>query len=176
MNYLVEKYDSTLKQTMVQLGVSEKLVQARLKAIERVRAEHKKANDKAAEEKEVLRVKFEELEGKLNSDRTSKKELAREKARLEQATVALEKEKAELREEREAAVEKLIKERQRLKDSRSLEVTCERERVQAAMTDKANRCFSRVREYLARLDALGKAKNLYRRESRRSSPRMVRTP
>ncbi|XP_048605904.1 uncharacterized protein At3g60930, chloroplastic-like [Brassica napus] len=139
MNYLVEKYDSTLKQTMVQLGVSEKLVQARLKAIERVRAEHKKANDKAAEEKEVLRVKFEELEGKLNSDRTSKKELAREKARLEQASVALEKEKAELREEREAAVEKLIKERQRLKDSRSLEVTCERERVQAAMTDKANR-------------------------------------
>ncbi|KAF3549682.1 hypothetical protein DY000_02010127 [Brassica cretica] len=122
MNYLVEKFDSTLKQTMVQLGVSEKLVQARLKAIERVRAEHKKANDKAAEEKEVLRVKFEELEGKLNSDRTSKKELAREKARLEQATVALEKEKAELREEREAAMEKLIKERQRLKDSRSLEV------------------------------------------------------
>nr|VDD55285.1 unnamed protein product [Brassica oleracea] len=139
---------------MVQLGASEKLAQARLKAIERVRAEHKKANDKAAKEKE-------ELEGKLKSDRVSRKELAWEKARLEWATVALEKEKAELREERDAAVEKLIKERQRLKDSRSLEVTRERERVQAAMTDKANRCFSRVRDYLARLDALGKTKNLY---------------
>ncbi|KAF3542718.1 hypothetical protein DY000_02006331 [Brassica cretica] len=62
MNFLVEKYDSTLKQTMVQLGASEKLAQARLKAIKRVRAEHKKANDKAAEEKEILRAKFEELE------------------------------------------------------------------------------------------------------------------
>jgi len=79
-----------------------------LKAIERVRTEHKKSNDKAAKEKEVLRVKFEELEGKLKSDRASKKELAREKTRLEQATAALEKEKAELLAERDAAVEKLI--------------------------------------------------------------------
>ncbi|KAF3530522.1 hypothetical protein DY000_02041390 [Brassica cretica] len=90
------------------------------------KTEHKKANDKAAKEKEVLREKFEELEGKLKSDRASKKELAREKTRLEQATAALEKEKAELLAERDAAVEKLIKERQRLKDSRSLEVARER--------------------------------------------------
>lgn len=76
MNFLVKKYDSTLKQTMVQLGASEKLAQARLTAIERVRAEHKKANDKAAEEKEILRAKFEELEGKLKFVRASKKELA----------------------------------------------------------------------------------------------------
>ncbi|KAF3542717.1 hypothetical protein DY000_02006330 [Brassica cretica] len=88
--------------------------------------------------REALRVKFEELEGKLKSDRASKKE-AREKARQERATAALEKEKAELREEKDAAVGKLIKERQRLKDSRSLEVTRKRERVQAAMTDKADR-------------------------------------
>ncbi|KAF2565719.1 hypothetical protein F2Q68_00027358 [Brassica cretica] len=72
------------------------------------KTEHKKANDKAAKEKEVLRVKFEELEGKLKSDRASKKELTREKSRLEQATAALEKEKAELLAERDAAVEKLI--------------------------------------------------------------------
>ncbi|KAH0872262.1 hypothetical protein HID58_069624 [Brassica napus] len=65
MNFLVEKYDSALKQTMIQLGSSEKLAQTRLKVIERVRAEHKKANEKAVEEKEILRVKFEELEGKL---------------------------------------------------------------------------------------------------------------
>ena len=48
MNFLVEKYDSALKQTMIQLGSSEKLAQTRLKVIERVRAEHKKANEKAA--------------------------------------------------------------------------------------------------------------------------------
>ncbi|KAF3579579.1 hypothetical protein DY000_02034294 [Brassica cretica] len=102
------------------------------------KTEHKKANDKAAKEKEVLRVKFEELEGKLKSDRASKKELTREKSRLEQATAALEKEKAELLAERDAA---------------------------ATLTDKANRCFGRVRDYLTRLDAFGKAKNLYGKAS-----------
>ncbi|KAF3537158.1 hypothetical protein F2Q69_00024205 [Brassica cretica] len=85
MNFLVEKYDTALKQTMIQLGSSEKLAQARLKAIEGVRAEHKKANEKAAKEKEILRVKLEELEGKLKSARAAKKELARENTRLEQA-------------------------------------------------------------------------------------------
>ena len=54
MNFLVEKYNSALKQTMIQLGSSEKLAQARLKAIERVRAEHKKANENSAKEKEIL--------------------------------------------------------------------------------------------------------------------------
>ena len=146
---------------MIQLGYSEKLAQARLKAIESVRAEHKKANEETVKEKEVLRVKFEELEGKLKSDKAAEKELAREKARLEQTAVTLEKEKAELLEERDAAVEKMIKERQCLKDSRNLEVNRVRERVQAAMTDKANRCFGRVRDYFTRLDAFGKAKNLY---------------
>ncbi|KAF3554712.1 hypothetical protein F2Q69_00014985 [Brassica cretica] len=161
MNFLVEKYDSALKQTMIQLGSSEKLVQARLKAIERVRDEHKKANEKAAKEKEVLRVKFEELEGKLKSAGAAKKELARENTRLEQATATLEKEKAELLEEMDAAVEKLIRERQRLRNSRGLEVTRERERVEATMIEKANSCFGRVRDHLTRLDAFGKAKNLY---------------
>ncbi|KAF3556016.1 hypothetical protein F2Q69_00015986 [Brassica cretica] len=161
MNFLVEKYDSALKQTMIQLGSSEKLARARLKAIERVRAEHKKANEKAAKEKEVLRVKFEELEGKLKSAGAAKKELARENTRLEQATATIEREKTELLEERDAAVEKLIRERQRLRDSWGLEVTRERERVEAAMVEKANRCFGREHDHFTRLDAFGKAKNLY---------------
>ncbi|KAF3510987.1 hypothetical protein F2Q69_00007336 [Brassica cretica] len=127
MNFLVEKYDSALKQTMIQLGSSVKLAQARLKAIERVRAEHKKANETATKEKEILRVKFEELEGKLKSASAAKKELARENTRLEQTAATLEKEKTELLEERDTAVEKLIGERQRLRDSRGLEVTRERE-------------------------------------------------
>ncbi|KAF2554485.1 hypothetical protein F2Q68_00013939 [Brassica cretica] len=123
MNFLVEKYDSALKQTMIQLGSSEKLAQARLKAIERVREEHKKANEKAAKEKEILRVKFEELEGKLKSAGAARKELTRENTRLEQAAANLEKEKAELLEERDTAVEKLTRERQRLRDSRGLEAS-----------------------------------------------------
>ena len=75
---------------------------------------------------------------------------------MEQAAATLEKEKAELLEERDAAVEKLIRERQRLKDSRWLEVTRERERVEAAMVEKVNRCFGRVRDHFTRLDALGR--------------------
>ncbi|KAF3585509.1 hypothetical protein F2Q69_00030467 [Brassica cretica] len=161
MNYLVEKYDSALKQTMIQLGAAEKLARTRLSAIERLRAENKKANNKAAEEKEVLRVKFEELEGKLKTDRLAKKELRREKIRLEQTVASLEKEKAKREEERDAVVETLVKERQRLRDSRIQEVTRERVKVQTAMADKSTRCFGRVRDHLARLDAFEKAKNLY---------------
>ena len=82
MNYLVDKYDSAFKQTMIQLGTSEKLARTRLSVIERLRAENKKASDKAVEEKEVLRAKFEELEGKLKTNRLAKKEVMREKAHL----------------------------------------------------------------------------------------------
>ncbi|KAG2247972.1 hypothetical protein Bca52824_087600 [Brassica carinata] len=147
--------------SMIQLGSSEKLAQARLKAIERVRAEHKKANEKAAEEKEILRVKFEELEGKLKSARAARKELTQENNHLEQAAANLEKEKTELVEERDAAVDKLIRERQHLRDSRGLEVTRERERVEAAMVEKASRRFDRVHDHFTSLEAFEKAKNLY---------------
>ncbi|KAG2250678.1 hypothetical protein Bca52824_080814 [Brassica carinata] len=161
MNFLVERYDTTLKQTMVQLGAADKLAATRLKVIERVRAELKQGNEKAAKEKEVLRVKFEELENKLKTHRAAKKELVREKTHLEGIAAGLEKEKTELLAERDAAVDKLVRERQRLKDSRSLEVTREREKVEAAMIEKANRSFTRVRDHFARLDALGKEKNMY---------------
>ncbi|KAG5393915.1 hypothetical protein IGI04_023878, partial [Brassica rapa subsp. trilocularis] len=143
MNYLVEKYDSTLKQTMIQLGASEKLARTRLGVIVRLRAENKKASDKAAKEKEVLRVKFAELEDKLKSDRLAKKDALREKARLERLVASLEKEKTELEGERDAVVGTLVKERERLRNSRIQEVTRERIRVQTAMADKSTRCFGR---------------------------------
>ena len=161
MNYLVEKYDSTLKQTMVQLGASDKLARTRLSVIERLRAENKKAGDKAAKEKEVLRVKFEELEDKLKSDRLAKKDALREKTRLERLVASLEKEKAELEEERDAVVGTLVRERQRLRDSRVQEVTRERIKVQTAMADKSTRCIGKVKGYLDRVMAREKAKNLY---------------
>ncbi|KAF2587261.1 hypothetical protein F2Q70_00034824 [Brassica cretica] len=87
---------------------------------------------------------FEELEGKLKSDRLVKKELMREKTRLEQTATALEKEKVELQEERDAVVEALVKERQHLRDSRIQEVTRERVKVQTAMADKSTRCLGRI--------------------------------
>ncbi|KAG5384363.1 hypothetical protein IGI04_035833 [Brassica rapa subsp. trilocularis] len=143
MNYLVEKYESTLKHTMIQLGASEKLARTWLSVIERLRAENKKATDKADEEKEVLRIKFEELESKLKSDRLTKKEVLREKTRLERMVATLEKEETELEEERDAVVGTLVKEMQRLRDSRIQEVTRERVKVQTAMADKSTHCFGR---------------------------------
>ncbi|KAG5393176.1 hypothetical protein IGI04_023139 [Brassica rapa subsp. trilocularis] len=154
MNYLVEKYDSTLKQTMIQLGASDKLARTRLGVIERLRAENKKASDKAAKEKE-------ELEDKLKSDRLAKKDALREKTRLERLVASLEKEKAELEGERDAVVGTLVKERQRLRDSRVQEVTRERIKVQTAMADKSTRCIGKMKGYLDRLIAREKAKNLY---------------
>ncbi|KAG5397527.1 hypothetical protein IGI04_019341 [Brassica rapa subsp. trilocularis] len=137
INYLVEKYDK------------------------RFRAENKKASDKAVKEKEVLRVKFAELEDKLKFYRLAKKDALREKARLERLVASLEKEKTELEGERDAVVGTLVKERQRLRDSRIQQVTRERVKVQTAMADKSTRCFGRVKDYLDRLNALEKAKSLY---------------
>ncbi|KAF2543021.1 hypothetical protein F2Q68_00030559 [Brassica cretica] len=114
MNYLVEKYDRTLKQTMIQLGASEKLARARLSVIERLRAENKKASDKRLRRKKFFELNLKSL-----------------------------KEKAEFEGDRDAVVETLVKERQRLRDSRIREVTCERVRVQTAMADKYTRCFGR---------------------------------
>ena len=129
--------------------------------IERIRTENKKASDKAAKEKEVLRVKFEELEEKLKSDRLAKKEALRENTRLERLVASLEKEKAELEGERDAVVGTLVKERQRLRDSMVQEVTRERIKVQTAVADKSTRCVGKMKDYLDRLNALEKAKSLY---------------
>ncbi|KAG5384433.1 hypothetical protein IGI04_035903 [Brassica rapa subsp. trilocularis] len=127
-------------------------------------AENKKASEKAAKEKEVLRVKFEELEDKLKSDRLAKKDALRRRLGCRrwnagQREAALEK--VELEGERDAVVGTQVKERQRLRDSRIQEVTRERVKVQAAMADKSTRCFGRVKDYLDRLNALEKAKSLY---------------
>ncbi|KAG5400373.1 hypothetical protein IGI04_014980 [Brassica rapa subsp. trilocularis] len=129
--------------------------------LKRLRAENKKDSDKAAKEKEILRVKFAELEDKLKTDRLEKKDALREKARLERLVASLEKEKTELEGERDAVVGTLVKERERVSNSRIQEVTRERIRVQTAMADKSTRCFGRVKDYLDRLNALEKAKSLY---------------
>ncbi|KAH0852983.1 hypothetical protein HID58_093556 [Brassica napus] len=102
-----------------------------------------KATPLAANEKEVLRVKFAELEDKLKSDRLAKKDALREKARLEWLVASLEKEKTELEGERDAVVGTLVTEREHFRNSRIQEVTRERIRVQTAMADKSTRCFGR---------------------------------
>ncbi|KAH0902735.1 hypothetical protein HID58_042238 [Brassica napus] len=79
-----------------------------------------------------------QLEGKLKADRLAKNEMMREKNHLERNGSALEKEKAELEGERDAVVETLVKERQRLRDSRIREVTCERVAAMERSPEKEN--------------------------------------
>ncbi|KAL0701830.1 hypothetical protein Bca4012_057952 [Brassica carinata] len=160
MNVLVEKYDTALKQTMTELGASAKLARVRLGVIERLRADQERISKKTIEEKEALGVKFEGLEAALKADRAAKKDLACETAALEKANAQMEKEKAELQTKRDAVTEKLIEERQRLRDSRGQEVSRERVRVQTAMTDKLRRRIDSIRAYLARRDLFEKERNL----------------
>ncbi|KAF8108242.1 hypothetical protein N665_0113s0031 [Sinapis alba] len=172
MNFLIEKYDTTLKQTMAQLGSAEKLARLRERAIVRIRDEHKEATEKASakstEEKEILRAKFDELRNKLLSSYAEKKELAREK-------ITLEREKAKLENERDAISAKLFKERERLRASRSREVTLERVRVLTAMVAKSNARFNNIRDYERHQDDFEKARNLYGLASgRRKCLEMIR--
>lgn len=147
MNLLVEKYETELRRTQAQLGAAEELARLKDSELSRFLA-------KDAEDKEILRGKFEGLKTKLLNSRSSVKALSREK-------VTLEREKKDLEKERDAAVAKLISERRRLRDSRVYEVTLERVRVETAMVVKAKRRFDNIRDYSARRDAFEEAHNLY---------------
>ncbi|XP_056863827.1 meiosis-specific protein ASY2-like isoform X2 [Raphanus sativus] len=146
-NRMVEKYETELRRTQAQLGVSENSARAAEAEVARVRRMHEIATAKAVEDKEILRVKFENLKTKLLNSRSAVKILTREKASLEK--------------ERDAVVDKLISERKRLRDSRVYEVTLERARVETAMAVKAQRRFDNIRDYSVRRDEFEEAHNLF---------------
>ncbi|KAJ4866358.1 Uncharacterized protein Rs2_52118 [Raphanus sativus] len=146
-NRMVEKYETELRRTQAQLGVSENSARAAEAEVARVRRMHEIATAKAVEDKEILRVKFESLKTKLLNIRSAVKILTREKVSLEK--------------ERDAVVDKLISERKRLRDSRVYEVTLERARVETAMVVKAQRRFDNIRDYSVRRDEFEEAHNLF---------------
>lgn len=122
MNFIIEKYDTTLKEILTQLGQDEKLAQVKYVALVRKGKDFKEVSEKAISErdqaiarKKAQKEKFvekpEELRGLLASSREVTKELEREKA-------ALEREKAILEEENTAAALRYMREITRLKDSR----------------------------------------------------------
>ena len=91
MNFLVEKYDSALKDTFVQLGRSEKRLEVRTKnltrAIEDLKGgiearEQAIAWEKAAEKKvEGLKTQLEAAQGELGESRRRNVALKRERSR-----------------------------------------------------------------------------------------------
>lgn len=130
MNFVIQKYDMALKDTLAQLGKAEKLARAKDAALLRKLSEFKKVMDKVVKERDRLLAgktaqkerfmgKFGELKNKFKSSRENVKELEREKS-------ALEEEKAALEEEKRTASLRNVREVTRLKESRSFEVTHER--------------------------------------------------
>ncbi|KAG2288571.1 hypothetical protein Bca52824_048175 [Brassica carinata] len=125
MNYVVELYDTALKETISKLKQSDRLVRARDTVLNRKTSEFRATIDKAAVEqsrllagkkaqKEKFMEKFGELKDKFKN--------AGEKIRgLERERAALEKEKTALEEKRVATALRHLKEVNRLRDSRSYE-------------------------------------------------------
>ncbi|KAF2540652.1 hypothetical protein F2Q68_00031540 [Brassica cretica] len=150
MNYVVELYDTALKETISKLKQSDRLVRARDTVLNRKTSEFRAAIDKAAAEqsrllagkkaqKEKFMEKFGELKDKFKN--------AAEKIRgLERERAALEKVKAALEEKSVATALRHLKQVNRLRDSRSCEVTHERVRIQTAMIVKSNHRFAKIRD------------------------------
>ncbi|XP_013624488.1 PREDICTED: uncharacterized protein LOC106330591 [Brassica oleracea var. oleracea] len=165
MNYVIKKYDSALKETIIKLKKAEKLARVKDLALNRKIVEFKAIIDKTAkehnrllEERTAQKTKFaeklEELKGKIHSSREKVEELEREKA-------ALEEEKAALEEEKRNASLRHVREMKWLKDSRVFEVTQERVRVETSMIAKCNRRFNNIRDREARREEFDNARLLH---------------
>ena len=165
MNYVVELYDTALKETISKLKNAERLVRVKDSALNRKTSEFKAVIEKAEAEQSRLLAekkahkakfteKFGELKGKFKTAGEKIRVLEREKASLEEEKAAWEKEKA-------ATALRHLKEINRLRDSRSYEVTLERVRVQIEMVAKCNRRFNNIREREARRDDFDTARCLY---------------
>ena len=149
MNYVVELYDSALKEATSKLKQADKLARAKDVAIDRKTKEFKATIDKVAEDraqlierKKAQKAHFLEKFGELKD----KFEAAGAKIRgLEEEKKAWLREKAAMEEKMVSTALRHLKEVNRLRDSRGYEVTHEWFRVQMAMIAKSNKRFSQIR-------------------------------
>ncbi|XP_048609640.1 uncharacterized protein LOC125585127 [Brassica napus] len=131
MNVVIDKYDTALKGALGELELAKK------EFAEKEEVSARQLNESRANLQKLDGVmartvaRRDEFKAALESSRRTIRE-------LEQKNADLESEKASL-----AATHE--REMKRLRDSRILEVTRERGRVEAEMTAKASRCFARIR-------------------------------
>ena len=164
MNYVVELYDSALKEATSKLKQADKLARAKDVAIDRKTKEFKATIDKVAEEraqlierKKAQKAHFLEKFGELKD----KFEAAGAKIRgLEEEKKAWLREKAAMEEKMVSTALRHLKEVNRLRDSRGYEVTHERFRVQTAMIAKSNKRFSQIRDLEKRHSEFEPARSL----------------
>ncbi|KAG2248198.1 hypothetical protein Bca52824_087826 [Brassica carinata] len=102
MNFVVEMYDTALKETIFKLKQTDKIVRAKDTALNRKTSEFKATIDKAAaeqsrllEEKKAKKEKFGELKDKFKTAGEKIRGLEREKAALEKEKAAWESKKAD---------------------------------------------------------------------------------
>ena len=153
MNFVVEKYDTALKETREALRKSEKEVVAKGRLYRRKRAEWRDEYEKMAEKREraiahrkIQREQAEAAEAKLS---------------VANSTIAiLESRKANLMEEMGAKAEEYKRDLDRLRDSRVYEVTKERVRVETEMIAKSNKHFGNLREWWTLRDPFDTARQL----------------
>ena len=164
MNFVVELYDSALKEATSKLKHSDKLLRAKDTAHDRKAKEFKSTIDKVAEEQTRLLARkkaqnshFLEKFGELKD----KFEAAGAKIRgLEEEKNAWTREKAALEEKMVSTALRHLKEVNRLRDSWGYEVTHERVRVQTAMIAKSNHRVAKIRDLEKRRGEFETARSL----------------
>ncbi|KAL0655730.1 hypothetical protein Bca4012_076314 [Brassica carinata] len=130
MNVVIDKYDTALKGALDELELAKK--------------EFAEKEEVSARQLNKSRANLQKLNGMMTRTVAQRDEF---KAALESSRRVireLEQKNADLESERASLAATHEREMRRLRDSRILEVTRERGRVEAEMTAKANRCFAKI--------------------------------
>ncbi|XP_048616345.1 meiosis-specific protein ASY2-like [Brassica napus] len=147
MNIVVDKYDTALK--------------GALNELEQAKREHAEKEEASARQLSASKANVERLNGMVTRAIARRDELKADLAASRGVIHELEQKNAELEGEKASLAASHEREMKRLRDSRILEVTKERGRVEAEMAAKANRRFARIRSREEQRDAYDKARLLH---------------
>lgn len=153
MNFVIEKYDSALKEALEDLKKSEKQVAAKSRLYTRKRREWQDEYERMAEKRERAIARR-----KIHKARADVAEADLEAARSTIET--LEQEKAKLLSKMKDRSKEHKKKLDRLRESCLYEVTKERVKVETEMITKCGRRFANIRNYQSRRDPFDTARLL----------------
>ncbi|KAG2269487.1 hypothetical protein Bca52824_064042 [Brassica carinata] len=142
-NFVVEKYDSALKEALAESEKLKKTVVSKSRLLRRRKVEWQEELERMAEKRDRVVARRKALKKRAD---TAEEELSVARSTIED----LELRKANLMEEIRAKAAEHKKELDRLRDSRIYEVTKERVRVETEMITKSNKHFGNLREWWTR--------------------------
>ncbi|KAG2280962.1 hypothetical protein Bca52824_052182 [Brassica carinata] len=147
MNVVIDKYDTTLKGALDELELAKK--------------EFAENEEISARQLNESRANLQKLNGVMTRTVARRDEFKASLDSSRRIIRELEQKNADLESERASLAATHEREMKRLRDSRILEVTRERGRVEAEMTAKANRCFAKIRSREERRGPYDEARLLY---------------